>query len=120
MKRILLIEDDFDVRDVIKSILRLHDFEVFELEKTDDVVAVVIDLKPDLVVTDFLLFGLNGGKICKDLKTDHRTRHIPVVLITGFKDFAFAFGAYGFDGFIEKPFEINELLETINKCLVPK
>ncbi len=63
-KRILIIEDDEDILQVLETVLVYNEFEVNGLERTDDILGAVEQYEPDLVLTDYLLSGTNGGKIC--------------------------------------------------------
>jgi two-component system phosphate regulon response regulator PhoB len=117
VKKILIIEDDQETLEVLKMILKVHHFEVVGLERSDDILQLVEQHHPDLILTDFLLFGMNGGKICNVIKSHKNTLHIPVVLLTGYENFATLFANFGFDAFLSKPFEIKKLLNTISSCL---
>jgi two-component system phosphate regulon response regulator PhoB len=70
-----------------------------------------------LILTDYLLWGMNGGKICSVIKSNKNTSHIKVVLLTGYHDFAMSFGNFGFDALLSKPFDIKKLIKTISNCL---
>ena len=116
-KQILIIEDDEDILQVLETVLEYHEFTVTSIRETDDVIANVEEYGPDLIITDFLLSGLNGGEICQKIKSKKSTCHIPVVLISGYPDLATSFGKFGFDAFITKPFNIGELIEKIEMLL---
>ncbi|HEY9197554.1 MAG TPA: response regulator [Mucilaginibacter sp.] len=116
-KCILIIEDDPDIMSVYRTILEENDFVVEGIDAFDNTIETITRYKPDLVLTDYLLSGTNGGKICQQIKSNKDTYHIPVVLITAYGDLAKALGSFGFDAFIEKPFQIDELLGTIRKLL---
>jgi two-component system phosphate regulon response regulator PhoB len=117
LKKILVIDDDKEILEVVKTILEDHHFEVVGLERSDDILQLVEEHHPDLILTDYLLWGMNGGKICTVIKSHKTTSHIPVVLLTAYQDFAMSFGNFGFDAFLSKPFNIKTLLKTINDCL---
>ena len=81
-KQILIIEDDEDILQVLETVLAYNDFTVKGLNRTDDILKSVEEYKPDLVLTDYLLSGTNGGKICQQIKSHTANCHIPVVLIS--------------------------------------
>jgi two-component system phosphate regulon response regulator PhoB len=116
-KKILIIEDDQETLELLKTILEDHHFAVVGLERSDDILQLVEQHHPDLILTDYLLWGMNGGKICSVIKSHKDTSHIKVVLLTGYHDFAMSFGNFGFDALLSKPFEIKKLLKTISSCL---
>ncbi|MGZ3752137.1 MAG: response regulator [Mucilaginibacter sp.] len=114
-KQILIIEDDEDILQVLETVLVFNDFSVKGLNRTDDIFKSVEEYKPDLVLTDYLLSGTNGGKICQLIKSNKDTCHIPVILISAYPELAISLGNFGFDAFITKPFDINQLVSKIKE-----
>jgi DNA-binding response OmpR family regulator len=113
-KQILIIEDDADILQVLETVLQYNDFSVKGLSRTDDILQSINEYKPDLVLTDYLLSGTNGGKICQLIKSNKDTCHIPVILISAYPELAASLGNFGFDAFITKPFDINMLVKRID------
>jgi two-component system phosphate regulon response regulator PhoB len=113
-KQILIIEDDEDILQVLETVLVHNDFTVKGLNRTDNILKLIEEYKPDLVLTDFLLSGTNGGKICQLIKSNKDSCHIPVVLISAYPELAISVGNFGFDAFLTKPFDINVLVSKIN------
>ena len=116
-KQILIIEDDEDILQVLETVLAHNDFNVKGLERTDDILQSIEQYKPDLVLTDYLLSGTNGGKICQQIKGNKDTCHIPVILISAYPELAVSLGHFGFDAFITKPFDINQLVHKIQQLV---
>jgi DNA-binding response OmpR family regulator len=116
-KQILIIEDDEDILQVLETVLTYNEFKVTGIDQTHDIFESIELHKPDLVLTDYLLPGLNGGKICQLIKSNKETCHLPVVLISAYPELAFSFGNFGFDAFINKPFDIGALVEKIEELL---
>jgi len=116
-KQILIIEDDEDILKVLETVLTYNEFAVTGIEGTDDILEAIEKYKPDLVLTDYLLTGLNGGKICQLIKSNKETCHLPVILISAYPGLASSFGNFGFDAFINKPFNIGELVDKIDGLL---
>jgi two-component system phosphate regulon response regulator PhoB len=114
-KTILIIEDDDDILQVLETILIHVNYHVVGINKTDDIIKSIEKYNPDIVITDFLLNGLHGGRICQAIKSNSVTRHIPVVLISAFIDFANIYGDFGFDAIISKPFELVDIVRTIKR-----
>jgi len=119
-KKILIIEDDGDILQVLETVLTYNKFSVHGINRTDDIFASIDQFHPDLVLTDYLLSGLNGGKICQLIKSNKDTCHLPVILISAYPTLAESFGKFGFDAFINKPFNIGELVKTIDQLLESK
>jgi two-component system phosphate regulon response regulator PhoB len=116
-KQILIIEDDEEILKVLETVLTYNDFSVTGIDDTDDIIESIELYNPDLILTDFLLSGLNGGEICQRVKSNKDTCHIPVILISAYPELAISFGKFGFDAFINKPFNIGDLVDTIDKLL---
>jgi DNA-binding response OmpR family regulator len=114
---ILIIEDDEDIMKVLETVLTYNEFAVTCMEDTEDILETIETYKPDLILTDYLLHGLNGGQICQRVKSNKDTCHIPVILISAYPELAISFGKFGFDAFISKPFDIGELIEKIESLL---
>jgi len=119
-KRILIIEDDNDILQVLETVLTYNKFSVSGISQTDDIFKSIEQHKPDLVLTDYLLSGLNGGKICQLIKSNLDTCHLPVILISAYPTLAESFGKFGFDAFINKPFNIGDLVKKIDELLEEK
>jgi DNA-binding response OmpR family regulator len=69
LKSILVIEDDTDILSTIENVLIYNNFAVTGLTHTDDIIESIKTYKPDLVLTDYMLPGMNGGKICLQKET---------------------------------------------------
>ncbi|HWZ35986.1 MAG TPA: response regulator [Mucilaginibacter sp.] len=119
-KKVLIIEDDKSILQVLENVLGFNNFEVIGINRTDDILETITKYNPDLVLTDYLLPGMNGGKICQLIKSNAATYHLPVILISAYHELAISLGSFGFDAFIPKPFDINNLVKTINKLLNSK
>jgi two-component system phosphate regulon response regulator PhoB len=115
--QILIIEDDEDILQVLETVLVYNNFTVIGIDRTDDIFESIEKYKPDLVLTDYLLSGTNGGKICQLIKGNIDTCHIPVILISAYPELAASLGNFGFDAFITKPFDINMLVNKIKELL---
>jgi len=116
-KRILVVEDDYDILCVLTDLLNDEGYEVVGLNYTASIVESVRESRPDLVILDFLLPGINGGEHCLELKANPEFSGVPVILMSGFPRFPESFGDFGSDGFIEKPFDVNAILHLVECCL---
>ena len=114
-KKILIIEDDNDILDITTSVLNMANFEVTGTTGTNDIIALVNVHQPDLILTDYMLPGLTGGQICKLIKENKDTANIPVVLMSAYNKQAIAIGNFNYDAYIKKPFDINHLVNVIQR-----
>lgn len=116
MSRILLIDDDRDLLTVLKTTLMKKGFDVQARNSWDGDTESLYPFKPNLVILDVFLSGLDGLDICKKIKKSPFTKNLPVLIISGFPWVSqSAIYEYGANDFIAKPFEISELLYKIHK-----
>ena len=111
MKKILVVDDDEDLADIVKYILKLKGFNVITHSTGVNVPEVVRRSNPNLVLIDIRLYGESGTDICRKLK---RRYDIPIVLFSGDTRQGKTFADCHADGFIEKPFNVDQLVNTIN------
>jgi len=119
MKRILLIEDDPDIQDLVRYSLGQEGFAV---EAYDDGTAGLLSARkdrPDLTLLDVMLPGLTGNEICRKLKADRSTEAIPIIFLTARSEeidkmIGFEIGA---DDYVSKPFSPRELAARIKAVL---
>ena len=116
-KKILVIDDDLAVLEMIKAALTYEKFEVKTEGRTYNILKSINEFKPDVILIDFLLDGINGGDLCHQIKSSPNWKDLPVIMISGFPRVAESLGDYGWDRFIEKPFNLSTLMDTISSCL---
>lgn len=117
MYRVLVIEDDAVIREMLKLILKFDGYKVFVSDKPEDALSTVRQKKIDLVLLDHFLFGISGIEVCKELKEDKSTSRIPILMMSALPEVEENCLQAGASGFIEKPFEKNILLLKIEKIL---
>ena len=117
MKKILIIEDDKDILDAIQIILERENFIVATTTKGEETYRKIKIFHPDLIVLDVLISGNDGRTICKKLKSEKATKHIPVIMMSAHPSAVKEYKKYGGNDFLAKPFETNELLRTVRKHL---
>ncbi len=114
MGKILIAEDDADILASMQMILEMEGFEV--VTATDGkTLSNVHRVKPDLMLLDIWMSGVDGRTICRALKADKATKHVPVVMVSASKDIEKSAKDSGADGFLPKPFEMDELLRIVKK-----
>jgi len=112
-KRILLVDDDASILEILEEFLTSAGFHVTTLTKAEDVLSNIALHHPDLVLVDYLLNGINGGEVCAQIKKNEQTRHIPVILMTAYPRVLLSLGTYNCDEFVEKPFDLDHLVKRI-------
>ena len=114
MKKILIVDDNKDLMDLVPQILSLHGFEVCSHHSGIDVLRVVKGYQPDLILLDIRLGDTDGKEVCREVKKHFQ---IPVVLLSGDSDAGKTFSECDADGFIEKPFQVKNLVETVKSFI---
>ena len=111
MKKVLLIDDDQNILEVVKFILTSNGFEVHTHSTGLNVPEVVSDYQPDLIILDIRLPGKSGTEICKELKEVHSD--IPIILFSAHAQQANFLELFGADAFMSKPFDVMNLVNTV-------
>lgn len=116
-KRIHVLEDDEDIRYIIEYLLKDEGFELQLSSSFSDLKSKLKDSVPDLFILDVMLPDGDGANICKDLKNDIFTKHIPIIVMSANdKNKAKSLNS-GADDYISKPFDVDYIVKRINKLL---
>lgn len=117
-KKILIIDDDPDILEILSFVLVEGGYEVRMLSCGDTVFNDIKDFQPDLILMDVMLAGVDGRSICKEIKENHLTCFLRVILISGTHDLAESLHLPGApNDFVAKPFDIDHLLTRIEEQL---
>lgn len=114
MPKILVVDDDRDILSVMEALLTRKGFEVETTTKGENTFPKIESFKPDLILLDVLISGYDGRSICKKLKSNEQTMHIPVIMFSAHPAAAASISEYGANDFIAKPFDVNNLLQKVN------
>ena len=117
--RIVVIDDYYDIAELLKHNLLNEGFEVKVFYNAVDALKYVNIENTDLVITDWMLPEMDGLEFCKNLKMSSSTQHIPVVMLTAKNDEIDAVTALevGAEDYVTKPIRIRELLSRVKKIL---
>lgn len=116
-KRILVVDDDPDIRTMIKIMLEFKGYSVVAIERGETSEELLLTKKFGLVVMDMLLSGMNGVDICRRIKQNGSLSHIPIVMISAHPNAKAICLEAGADDFIAKPFDMQEILTVIGRLL---
>ena len=111
-KKILITDDDPGLQDMFKIILEKAGYSVKVLTNGNEILQNNF-LLPDLFLLDKQLSGIDGIDICKYLKSKKRTCHIPVIMVSANPNIGALSEQAGADDYIEKPFQVKDLLKII-------
>jgi len=107
---VIVVDDDADIGLMVKSILTYHKFKVTACTSADQMLTLLDNNTPALIIMDMLLSGTDGREICKSLKSADNTKAIPILMISAHPNARETCLAAGADDFLEKPFDMDALL----------
>jgi DNA-binding response OmpR family regulator len=116
-KRILVLDDNHDILDIVHETLTYENFEVKSISRSDEVIPLVEQFIPDLIILDYRVAGLNGGELCRQIKATPDFKNIPVIIFSAYINHNDELFGYGCDAIINKPFNLSELVEKVNTLL---
>ena len=118
MRRILAVDDDNDILEVLQFILEDSGYEVDTLSDGHYLMDKIREKHPDLILLDIMLGSLDGRELCKAVKNQDSMHHIPVIMISASHNVSKTLNQEGApNDFIAKPFDINNLLSKIKNQL---
>ena len=115
-KRILIADDDPAILDATGMILADEGYDV-ETTVNGETVKAMKENYPDLLLLDIWMSGQDGRDICKTLKSNINTKHIPIIMVSANRDTAIIAKEACAEDFIAKPFGIDELLAKVKKYI---
>lgn len=120
-KNILVIEDNHAILDVITLILQSEAYKVTGFNKSAEMMAHIEEVRPDLIILDIMLPDGDGRELLKTLRSDQKTESIPVLMISArYTEQNVEHGEFKPNGFLAKPFDIDDLLDRIEGILAGK
>jgi DNA-binding response OmpR family regulator len=117
--KILIIEDDLDVAEMLNAYFRVQGYEVFTVNWGEDGVRSCQTVHPDLVILDIRLPDIDGYEVARRLRGDRRTAEIPIIFLTEKRDRSDRLQGLeiGADDYITKPFDVQELRLRVRNAL---
>lgn len=111
MKTVLIVDDNIKNLDLFKDFVESWGYETVTAQQGKDAISLAERYLPDIILLDVMLPGMSGYEVCRELKENTKTQHIPVVMITVLNDIEDRIHGYkiGADQFLVKPVDYNEL-----------
>ena len=118
-KRILVVEDHADNRQIIRDMLAPTDYEITEVENGEEALAAIAKQRPDLILMDIQLPIMDGYSVTRKIKGDPALRSIPIIAVTSYalNGEERKARAAGCDDYVPKPFSPRQLLAKIRQYL---
>ncbi|MDD5748394.1 MAG: response regulator [Actinomycetota bacterium] len=117
--KVLIADDDYNLRQLIKETLPKHKYDVCQASDGEETLDIIKNLRPDIVLLDVMMPGIDGFQVCQQMRKNPQTRNIPIIMLTAktqLNDKLEGIEA-GADDYITKPFDPLELLARIEMHL---
>ncbi len=121
-KKILVVDDDPNVGLLVSAVLKKYNYSVSTLYDGSEVLDFLRNNKPDMILLDLRMPGIDGYSLCKRIRETPDTRDIPIVILSGVAEIDAKVDTIelGADDFITKPFDVRELRARVNRILKRK
>jgi DNA-binding response OmpR family regulator len=114
-KKILLVETDDSLREIVAYILKTEGFDVIKADP--DMAFLMKYTTADLILLDEWINKDGGDMLCREIKAVHELQHIPVIILSTAINIEEIVKSCKADGFVRKPFEVDDLVNEIKRCL---
>jgi len=115
--RILIIEDDTMISDLLKDFFDMNGYLCRTEPHATDIIRLINDYQPQLLLLDYLLPGTDGGELCRLVKSHPDSTQLPVLIYSAYTEKMLPLESFGCDAFLAKPFALDEL-QTLVKSLL--
>jgi DNA-binding response OmpR family regulator len=116
-KKILIVDDDSAIVEALQIALEMEGYLVDSTTKGEDAYDKADETLPDLILLDVLLNGIDGRDIARRLKRNHRTKDLPIIMLSAHLAAQDSVTESLAEDFISKPFNINDLLQKIERMV---
>ena len=117
--RILVVEDEIDLLDAVSFALKKEGLKPIRAESGEEALALVEEARPDLVLLDLMLPGMDGIEVCRRLRANEKTARVPIIMVTAKAEETDAIIGLGVgaDDYVRKPFGLKELVARVRAVL---
>ncbi len=117
MSKILIVDDSTDLLEVLKFFLEEKGYEVETVSRHQNLISLIKSFSPDLLLLDIYLHGGDGREICKKLRKEEATKYLCILMFSASTKALLNYESYGADGYIEKPFGLQEIVSKVESIL---
>jgi DNA-binding response OmpR family regulator len=117
MTKVLIIDDDPDVRTVMNVLMKKQGYEVETAFNREDALFKLQEFHPSVILLDVLLSGSDGRQLCQEIKKNDRTSSVPVIMVSAHPGASENISDYGADDFISKPINTENLLGKLERLV---
>lgn len=116
--KLLVVDDDSDMRTVLRMSFE-HNYQIFEAKDGLEALNLARKENPELIISDIMMAAMDGIELCKKLKNDFNTSHIPIILLSAKTRAENKINGYesGADGYVEKPFNVKLLKSRVHTLI---
>ena len=115
MKKILIVDDDRDLLFGLKALLTNKGYQIMTIAEGLSAPNTTLNFNPDLILLDVHLSDSDGRKICRELKANKNTKHIPILMISADNDDKDVIDGCKAEGFMTKPLSLNSLYINVEQ-----
>jgi CheY-like chemotaxis protein len=119
-RRLLLVDDDTANLEVLGDVLRAEGYNVVCARNGAEAFACLRTAQPDAVMLDYVMPTMDGGTMCARLRSDDATRHIAILMTSGLPEDVVRPRCNLYDAFLQKPYDVADVLKTLDRLLVSK
>ncbi|MFH1355232.1 MAG: response regulator [Candidatus Omnitrophota bacterium] len=118
-RKILIVDDEPDLLKVATFRLKKAGYEIINAVNGKEAIELTQQNMPDLILLDLILPSIRGDEVCRQLKNNDKLQHIPVLLFTAstMDDLSAKVKEVGADGYLTKPFELEDLLSKVKRLI---
>jgi DNA-binding response OmpR family regulator len=117
MNKLLILDDSADLLEALKYILEHIGYKVKALASADNIYTEINEFQPDLLILDIFVNGEDGREICKHLRKSGENKDLRILVFSSYTKTLEDYKSYYADGYIEKPFELKNLVDKITLVL---
>lgn len=116
-EKILIIDDDSSIGDMMKLVLEFNGYDVIVSEKPGEAEDIILTHHIDLIILDMLISGINGTDVCKRLRENKNVKisKTPILMMSALHDAGKKCKKAGANDFLAKPFEVDDLLVKVRE-----